>query len=192
MTRSRSRINTLSRAGRRGVFRRRQMVLHGRAVGTPALRRKRRQEHHPPAGRPRPSSAMTRDASNSTAPCRSSGAPRSGWACPVVVREAMYGTSWSPVIPAFFADCPAFQARQRRGEGLRLAQLPLPDAQRPLLPAGGNPGLNSEQASLTKPDCRSPWERRARARCRGRRRGTTSTSTTGFCGCRRQRDFSRR
>ena len=39
------------RAGRRGVFRRRQMVLHGRAVGTPALRRKRRQEHHPPAGR---------------------------------------------------------------------------------------------------------------------------------------------
>ena len=39
------------RAGRRGVFRRRQMVLHGRTVGTPALRRKRRQEHHPPAGR---------------------------------------------------------------------------------------------------------------------------------------------
>ena len=129
----------------------------------------------------------------SAATCRPSGRPH-GPAGPVVRRCAKRctGPDWTPVIPAFFADYTAFQARQRRGQGLRLAQLPLPDAQRPLLPAGRQPRPETANtASLTKQGCRSPWERRASYSLSAVEATwfDSATSTTGFCGCRLAKGF---
>ena len=63
----------------------------------------------------------------------------------VVVREAMYGTSWSPVIPAFFADC----LLSRRGNVVAKASVSrnyrFPTLNDLYFLPGGNPGLNSEQ-----------------------------------------------
>lgn len=63
----------------------------------------------------------------------------------VVVREAMYGTSWSPVIPAFFADC----LLSRRGNVVAKASVSrnyrFPTLNDLYFLPGGNPGLNSEK-----------------------------------------------
>ena len=63
----------------------------------------------------------------------------------IVVREAMYGTSWSPVIPAFFADC----LLSRRGNVVAKASVSrnyrFPTLNDLYFLPGGNPGLNSEQ-----------------------------------------------
>ena len=60
----------------------------------------------------------------------------------VVVREAMYGTSWSPVIPAFFADC----LLSRRGNVVAKASVSrnyrFPTLNDLYFLPGGNPGLN--------------------------------------------------
>ena len=164
------------RAGRRGVFRRRQMVLHGRTVGTPALRTK----------------APTRTSSASRADKAVVGYDKGrieldgipvGQVAPhgaagLVGRRARSDVRNLAVVaghPGLLRRLPALEARQRRGEGLRLAQLPLPDAQRPLLPAGRQPRPEQRTGRrLRQPDCRSPWERRARTPLSGsRRRGST-------------------
>ena len=63
----------------------------------------------------------------------------------VVVHEAMYGTSWSPVIPAFFADC----LLSRRGNVVAKASVSrnyrFPTLNDLYFLPGGNPGLNSEK-----------------------------------------------
>ena len=63
----------------------------------------------------------------------------------VVLREAMYGTSWSPVIPAFFADC----LLSRRGSVVAKASVSrnyrFPTLNDLYFLPGGNPGLNSEK-----------------------------------------------
>ena len=48
----------------------------------------------------------------------------------------MFGSEWTPIIPAFFTDLSDLETRQPRRQGLHFAQLPLPVAERPLLPAG--------------------------------------------------------
>ena len=57
----------------------------------------------------------------------------------------MYGTSWSPVIPAFFADC----LLSRRGNVVAKASVSrnyrFPTLNDLYFLPGGNPGLNSEQ-----------------------------------------------
>ena len=63
----------------------------------------------------------------------------------VVLREVMYGTSWSPVIPAFFADC----LLSRRGSVVAKASVSrnyrFPTLNDLYFLPGGNPGLNSEK-----------------------------------------------
>ena len=62
----------------------------------------------------------------------------------VVVREAMYGTSWSPVIPAFFADC----LLSRRGNVVAKASVSrnyrFPTLNDLYFLPGGNPDLKKE------------------------------------------------
>ena len=54
----------------------------------------------------------------------------------VTLREEMYGAQWTPLIPAFYADYLISKRGTIRAKSLRIAQLPLSHAQRPLLPAG--------------------------------------------------------
>ena len=86
----------------------------------------------------------------------------------VNLRGELYDRHAVPLIPAFFFDWVVSERGNRGTQSLRGAQLPLPDAQRPLLPAGRTaPTCAPNTASPTTAAYRSHWAAKRRATLRG-------------------------
>ena len=110
----------------------------------------------------------------------------------LVLREELFGTERSPLIPAFFAD----YVLSKRGQLRRRPPCRAITASRrsttSISSRAAIPTCAARAVSPTKGASRSAAGATSAGRFRDRPHGSTSISTTGFCGCRRPKGSSPR
>lgn len=107
------------------------------------------------------------------------------------LREEMFGSEWTPIIPAFFTD----YLISKRGNLVAKASISrnyrFPSLNDLYFLPGGNPDLKRSTASPTTPVCRSLRAATEFTPCGAKPLGSTPTSTTGSSGCLRPKDSGR-